>query len=68
MGVTTVGVGCLSVEPCEDEKFRAHHDLLEAVVKPWIYYFTCLPPKLAGAIGASARATLVSDGQGGSTA
>jgi arylformamidase len=68
MGVTTVGVDYLSVESFEDEKFRAHHALLGAVVEPWVYFFACLPPKLAGSDGAPARAVRVCDLQGGSAA
>lgn len=68
LGVMTVGVDNLSVESFEDEKFRAHHALLGAVVEPWIYFFACLPPRLAGSDGAPARTVLVSDLQGGSAA
>jgi arylformamidase len=68
LGVTTVGVDYLPVESFEDEKFRAHNALLGAVVEPWVNFFACLPPKLAGSEGAPARAVLVSDLQGGSAA
>jgi hypothetical protein len=39
-----------------------------AVVEPWVYFFACLPPKLAGSDCAPAQAILVSDMQGGSAA
>jgi kynurenine formamidase len=69
MGVMTVGVDSLSVEPFENKEVRVHHALLGAVVEPLVYYiFACLPPNLAGSDGIPARAVLVSDLQGGSAA
>jgi kynurenine formamidase len=67
--VMTVGVDCLSVEPFEDEKFKAWRILFGAVVKPSVYsFFACVQPKYAVSDGVPARATLVSDLQGGSAA
>jgi kynurenine formamidase len=69
MCVMTVGVDCLSVEPFEDEKFKAWRILFGAVVKPSVYsFFACVQPKYAVSDGVPARATLVSDLQGGSAA
>jgi hypothetical protein len=69
MGVMTVGVDNLFVEPFESKEFRAHHALLGALMEPLDYsFYACLPPKLAGSDGVPARATLVSDLQGGSAA
>jgi hypothetical protein len=69
MGVITVEVDYLSVEPFENKEFRAHHALLGALVGPLVYSFCAyLPPKLAGSDDVLARATLVSDLQGGSAA
>ena len=70
IGVETVGVDYLSVEPFEDVEFRTHHTLLGADilileglvltdVEPGEYFLACLPLKLAGSDGSSARAILI---------
>ena len=70
IGVGTVGVDYLSVEPFEDGEFHTHHALLEAdvvvleglvlsEVEPGNYFLACLPLKLAGSEGAPARAILI---------
>jgi arylformamidase len=70
IGVETVGVDYLSVEPFEDGEFRTHHTLLGADVlileglvltnvEPGEYFLACLPLKLAGSDGSSARAILI---------
>lgn len=70
IGVGTVGVDYLSVEPFEDGEFHTHHALLEAdvvvleglvlsEVEPGNYLLACLPLKLAGSEGAPARAILI---------
>ena len=70
VGVGTVGVDYLSVEPFEDEEFHTHHALLEADVlvleglvlseaEPGPYFLACLPLKFAGSEGAPARAILI---------
>ena len=70
VGVGTVGVDYLSVEPFEDGEFHTHHALLEADVlileglvlsetEPGPYLLACLPLKLAGSEGAPARAILI---------
>ncbi len=70
VGVETVGVDYLSVEPFEDGEFHTHHALLEADVvvleglvlseaEPGPYFLACLPLKLAGSEGAPARAILI---------
>ena len=70
IGVETVGVDYLSVEPFEDGEFRTHHTLLGADVlvleglvltdvEPGEYFLACLPLKLAGSDGSPARAILV---------
>ena len=70
IGVETVGVDYLSVEPFEDEEFNTHHTLLGADVvileglvlaeaEPGEYLLACLPLKLAGSDGAPARAILM---------
>lgn len=72
IGVETVGVDYLSVEPFEDKEFNTHHTLLGADVvileglllggvEPGEYLLACLPIKLAGSDGAPARAVLVRD-------
>jgi arylformamidase len=72
IGVETVGVDYLSVEPFEDEEFNTHHTLLGADVvileglvlagvEPGEYLLACLPLKLAGSDGAPARAILMRD-------
>jgi arylformamidase len=72
IGVETIGVDYLSVEPFEDEEFNTHRTLLGAdvvIVEGLIlggveageYLFACLPIKLAGSDGAPARAVLVRD-------
>jgi arylformamidase len=72
IGVETVGVDFLSVEPFEDEEFNTHHTLLGADVvileglvlagvEPGEYFLACLPLKLAGSEGSPARAVLVRD-------
>lgn len=70
IGVETVGVDYLSVEPYGDEEFPTHHALLGAdvvllegldlaEVEPGEYLLACLPLKLEGADGAPARAVLI---------
>jgi arylformamidase len=70
IGVETIGVDYLSVEPFEDTEFNTHHTLLGADVvileglvltdvKPGEYFLACLPLKLAGSDGSPARAILV---------
>lgn len=70
IGVETVGVDYLSVEPFEDKEFNTHHTLLGADVvileglalgdvEPGEYLLACLPLKLAGSDGSPARAILV---------
>jgi arylformamidase len=70
IGVETVGVDYLSVEPFEDKEFNTHHALLEADVvileglvltgvEPGEYFLACLPLKLAGSDGSPARAILI---------
>ena len=70
IGVETVGVDYLSVEPFEDGEFNTHHTLLGADVvileglvltnvEPGEYFLACLPLKLAGSDGSPARAILV---------
>lgn len=70
IGVETVGVDYLSVEPFEDGDFNTHHTLLGedlilleglalAGVEPGEYFLACLPLKLAGSDGAPARAVLI---------
>ena len=70
IGVETVGVDYLSVEPFEDGQFRTHHTLLGADVlileglvltdvKLGGYFLACLPLKLEGSDGSSARAILI---------
>lgn len=70
IGVETVGVDYLSVEPFEDGEFRTHHTLLGADVlileglvladvEPGEYFLACLPLKLAGSDGSPARAILI---------
>ena len=70
VGVATVGVDYLSVEPFEDGEFHTQHALLEAdvvvleglvlsEVEPGGYFLACLPLKLAGSEGAPARAVLI---------
>jgi len=70
IGVETVGVDYLSVEPFEDKEFNTHHTLLGADVvileglvlagvEPGEYLLACLPLKLAGSDGAPARAILM---------
>jgi arylformamidase len=70
IGVETVGVDYLSVEPFEDEEFRTHHVLLGADVvivegltltgvEPGHYLLFCLPLKLVGSDGSPARAILI---------
>ena len=70
IGVETVGVDYLSVEPFEDKEFHTHHALLGADVlileglvlagvEPGEYFLACLPLKLAGSDGSPARAILV---------
>jgi arylformamidase len=70
VGVETVGVDYLSVEPFEDEEFNTHHTLLGADVviieglvltdvEPGEYVLVCLPLKLAGSDGSPARAMLM---------
>jgi arylformamidase len=72
IGVETVGVDYLSVEPFEDGEFNTHHTLLGADVvileglvltdvEPGEYFLACLPLKLAGSDGSPARAILVRD-------
>lgn len=70
IGVETVGVDYLSVEPFEDEEFRTHHVLLGAdvviveglmltAVEPGHYFLFCLPLKLTNSDGSPARAILI---------
>ncbi|MGF1472460.1 MAG: cyclase family protein [Rubrobacteraceae bacterium] len=70
VGVETVGVDYLSVEPFEDDEFHTHHTLLAADrilleglvlggVEAGEYYLVCLPLKLVGSDGAPARAILM---------
>jgi arylformamidase len=70
IGVETVGVDYLSVEPFEDTEFRTHHTLLGADVvileglvltdvEPGEYLLVCLPLKLTGSDGSPARAILI---------
>lgn len=70
IGVETVGIDYLSVEPFEDEEFHTHHTLLgEDVVileglllrdvEPGDYLLVCLPLKLLGSDGSPARAVLI---------
>jgi arylformamidase len=70
IGVETVGVDYLSVEPFEDKEFNTHHALLGADVvvleglvlagvEPGEYFLACLPLKLAGSDGSPARAILM---------
>ncbi|HEY6674320.1 MAG TPA: cyclase family protein [Rubrobacteraceae bacterium] len=70
IGVETIGVDYLSVEPFEDAGFSTHHTLLGAdvvileglvltEVEPGEYFLTCLPLKLAGSDGSPARAILI---------
>jgi arylformamidase len=70
IGVETVGVDYLSVEPFEDKEFNTHHTLLGADVvileglvltgvEAGEYLLACLPLKLAGSDGAPARAILI---------
>jgi arylformamidase len=70
IGVETIGVDYLSVEPFEDGEFRTHHTLLGAdvlileglvltEVEPGEYFLACLPLKLAGSDGSPARAILI---------
>ena len=70
IGVETVGVDYLSVEPSEDTEFRTHHTLLGADVvileglvltdvEPGEYLLVCLPLKLTGSDGSPARAILI---------
>jgi arylformamidase len=72
IGVETIGVDYLSVEPFEDGEFNTHHTLLGADVvileglvltdvEPGEYFLACLPLKLAGSDGSPARAILVRD-------
>lgn len=70
IGVETIGIDFLSVEPFEDKEFNTHHTLLGADlvileglmlgdVEAGEYLLACLPIKLAGSDGAPARAVLV---------
>jgi arylformamidase len=70
IGVETVGMDYLSVEPFEDKEFNTHHALLGADVvileglvlagvEPGEYFLACLPLKLAGSDGSPARAILM---------
>jgi arylformamidase len=72
IGVETIGVDYLSVEPFEDGEFNTHHTLLGAdvvileglvltEVEPGEYLLACLPLKLAGSDGSPARAILIRD-------
>ena len=72
IGVETIGVDYLSVEPFEDGEFNTHHTLLGAdvvileglvltEVEPGEYFLACLPLKLAGSDGSPARAVLIRD-------
>ena len=70
IGVETVGIDYLSVEPFEDKEFNTHHALLGADVvileglvltgvEPGEYLLACLPLKLVGSDGSPARAILI---------
>ena len=70
IGVETLGVDYLSVEPFENKEFYTHHALLGADVvvleglvlagvEPGEYFLACLPLKLAGSDGSPARAILI---------
>lgn len=70
VGVETVGVDYLSVEPFEDGEFNTHHTLLgedlvvlEGLVltdvDPGEYALVCLPLKLVGSDGSPARTILM---------
>jgi arylformamidase len=70
IGVETVGVDYLSVEPFEDKEFNTHHMLLGADVvileglvlagvEPGEYFLACLPLKLVGSDGSPVRAILI---------
>lgn len=70
IGVETIGVDYLSVEPFEDDEFNTHHTLLGedlvileglvlANVEPGEYFLVCLPLKLVGSDGSPARAILM---------
>jgi arylformamidase len=70
IGVETVGVDYLSVEPFEDGEFNTHHTLLGADVvileglvltdvAPDDYFLACLPLKLEGSDGSPVRAVLI---------
>jgi len=70
IGVETVGVDYLSVEPFEDKEFNTHHTLLGADVvileglvltgvEAGEYLLACLPLKLVSSDGAPARAILM---------
>jgi arylformamidase len=70
IGVETVGVDYLSVEPFEDGEFHTHYVLLGADVviveglmltgvEPGHYLLLCLPLKLVGSDGSPARAILI---------
>ena len=70
IGVETVGVDYLSVEPFEDKEFNTHHALLGADViiveslalggvEPGEYFLACLPLKLEGSDASPARAILI---------
>jgi len=70
IGVETIGVDYLSVEPFEDAGFSTHHTLLGAdvvileglvltEVEPGEDFLACLPLKLAGSDGSPARAILI---------
>ena len=72
IGVETIGVDYLSVEPFDDGEFRTHHTLLGADVlileglvltnvEPGEYFLACLPLKLADSDGSPARAILIRD-------
>ena len=72
IGVETIGVDYLSVEPFENGEFNTHHTLLGAdvvileglvltEVEPGEYFLACLPLKLAGSDGSPARAILIRD-------
>ena len=72
IGVETVGVDYLSVEPFEDKEFNTHHALLGADVvlleglvlagvEPGEYFLACLPLKLVGSDGSPVRAILMRD-------
>jgi arylformamidase len=72
IGVETVGVDYLSVEPFEDGDFNTHHTLLGAdvlileglnlaAVEVGEYLLVCLPLKLEGSDGSPARAILIRD-------